>query len=152
MNIRHDMLVNLFGVYRPPAGNMDSFSDIMFNRILPQINANAPVLLFGDFNFDILNPNETDADVIQNFSSLSFHPLITDVTRPKDNGGNCIDHIWSNNSFSSVSGLFDILVTDHLPIFTVLKCNSISRHILKKFRDHSAPCLSKLKSAATLRR
>jgi len=145
LNVGFDTIINIVGVYRPPTGCLDSFSDVLFNQILYSFNPNALVFVCGDLNFDFLNPDDSHVGLIDNFYSLSYSQLIHDVTRPNNNEGSCIDHIWSNYNRDHHSGVLDVLITDHYPIFTVLRLSPIRNSVLKHFRDHSASSLSSLK-------
>jgi len=145
VNINRDYVVNIIGLYRPPQGDTGNFFTILFEDVLPQINPGTPSIVSGDLNVDILTPDFTAQELIHNFSSFSFVPLINGITRPTDNGGSCIDHIYSNLTIDTVSGIFDSLITDHFPVFTVFCAPSNMPCIRKKFRDHSQGCLKRLK-------
>jgi len=145
VNINRDFVINIVGIYRPPQGDTGDFFTVLFEDVLPRINPGTASVICGDLNMDILTPDLTALELVHNFSSFSFVPLINDITRPTDGGGSCIDHIFSNQTFDTFSGIFDSLITDHFPVFTVFYAPSNLPRIRKKFRDHSRDCLKRLK-------
>ena len=86
-------------------------------------------LIIGDVNIDIIQENTNSSDYMDNLLEMSYLPYISSATRPNnDNGGSCIDHIFiksKNNKFSYTTGKLLYTITDHIPIFAIIKNNKI---------------------------
>jgi len=146
VKIKYDLSIVVMGIYRPPQGNTNDFFSVLFDDILPQFDPLIPVVICGDLNMDILQQDLASLELLHNFSSFSYVPLISGITRPTDDGGTCIDHIYSNQTLHTMSGIFDVPITDHCPVFTVVETpTNLTDFVLKKFRDHSHNCLLTLK-------
>lgn len=143
--------LNVLGIYRPPGGNLDNFSSVLFDNVLSTISPMTASAVCGDLNVDLINLSASTVNIIENFRSLSYVPLITNVTRPAFAGGTCIDHIWINQFSGTKSGVIEIDITDHFPVFALIKCNLPTRTpTLKSFRDHSRIRLNRLKNESRI--
>ena len=126
VKVRNIELV-IIGIYRPHSGSVEDFSSSL-EEILnsPDIPRNSNIIITGDINIDLLNENLAGFDVFSSLmSTMHFLPLIDKPTR-FSNGipnstGTALDHIWTNSSVESWSGILDIDFTDHCPIFAHLK-------------------------------
>ena len=137
------------GVYRSPSGSKQSFNQHFENNILSNLSNSQDYIIAGDFNLNLLNP-QNDRQ-IEEFSNLMFSkslfPLITKPThrnpqtlRPKT----LIDHIWSNLSLQSEASIIDYHITHHMATsihFPELQSN---KQITIKFRDYSNENYTKL--------
>ena len=70
--------------------------------------------------------------------STSYLPVINEPTRVTENTSTLLDHIWTNQLHEVVSGVIEISITDHFPIFlsTYLDISLTTAPIKKVFRDH----------------
>ena len=99
-------------IYRPPASDINSFSQ-QFAEILHKLDKeNKLVYLMGDFNINIFNSDRyiPCSDFLNLMYAHSYIPLITNIFTRTNN-------IGSDN-------MNDILVTDisdHFPIYTITK-------------------------------
>ena len=116
----------VFGViYRHPKGNIKHFNYDL-NNILSSIPTNTPCILVGDVNINLIHYERNDIhEYFTMLSSLNMSPHITVPTRLKETS-TLIDHIFCRlpgNLFQSsvISGNIFSDITDHLPIFTVIK-------------------------------
>lgn len=108
-------------VYRKPGSNIKIFiekMEKMFNKVKHKIS-----YICGDFNIDLLNPN--NHKLTEEFiETLYSFPTITKPTRITGNGATLIDNIFTNNVESnSLSGILINDISDHLPIFVTYDCN-----------------------------
>ena len=150
IDISRNFSINVIGVYRPPLYNLNDFNDIFFNNFLPLIKTNSNILIAGDLNADLLNPNATEVDLISNFHSKFFIPHITKATRTTNTSATCIDHIWSNITTKSFPGIFDAHISDHFPIFIVFMLYKPNQKVKIKFRDHSSRNLELLRNRSNV--
>lgn len=51
-------------------------------------------IIVGDFNIDILKVEPESEELLNNFLSAGYMPIVNSVTRPNDTGGGCIDNTY----------------------------------------------------------
>ena len=115
--------LKILGIYRPPRGSNPEFINIL-NRIINDHKFNESIsLIAGDINICLLK--EDFSNVTNDFMNLmratNFYPLITRPTRVNDATLSLIDHIWINTPILPLSGILLADVTDHYPVFCILK-------------------------------
>ena len=127
-------------IYRPHSKHedVDNFTDIMSNTLSHDIFRNNKSILIGDFNINLLEhnshrPTENYLNVMQ---SLTYFPHISRPTRfpdtNDDTAPSLLDHIWTNFTPFSLSGIIQYQLSDHLPIFLNLHhANTHSRRETK---------------------
>jgi len=140
--------ITVVGTYRPPCGNLTNFGE-RIGAITGGVHPSEISFLVGDMNVDILNPFFVDCDYFNNCYSSSFIPMITIPTHDNVNTSTCIDHIWSNQPDDMEAGVFDVSITDHYPVFLVLKMINRNETFLKSFRDHGISSLTELNGRLT---
>ena len=112
-------------IYRPHSKheNVDSFTDLMSNTLSHDTFRNHKTILIGDFNINLLEhnshcPTENFLNVMQ---SLTYFPHISRPTRfpdtNDDTAPSLLDHVWTNFTPFSLSGIIQYQLSDHLPIF-----------------------------------
>jgi len=139
--IMKNVRVVIHAIYRPPDRNVLLFNEEI-SAIFDGSSQNDYVFVAGDFNIDISNPNGPAVDFISLSHASSFVPLITTPTRVTQDSASCIDHIWFNQIIDVESGVLELDITDHYPVFASTRILSdVSSHFIKKFRDHSATTL-----------
>ena len=111
-----DLIVT--GIYRSPSGGEEDLFLTWFDEYLSQ---KTPMhVLVGDFNIDLLHPNDTVRDYCEVLINNDYDTLINQVTRPNlTNGkGSCLDHIHVKNSanWTLTANVIKHDITDHYPI------------------------------------
>ena len=134
--------LNVIGVYRPPNpdSRINELHSYLYNCVLSKIKNRSPILIGGDLNVNILCTSGPVAEVINNFYSKSYVPLINVATRVTldESSATCLDHFWAKMQFPSESGVIKKRISDHYPIFTLLDVGcSIDDKLIVTFRDHS---------------
>ena len=89
----------------------------------------------GDLNIDLLNHDKhrKTKEFIEAFFSLSMYPLIDRPSRITEYSATLIDNIFTNDLITDkLSGLIINDVSDHLPIFSIIKNNINKSHDEKK--------------------
>ena len=109
-------------IYKPPNANCNSFIDKLTELLtINNINSYDECILCGDFNYNILDLENSNSVI--NFLTLtntfSMIPLITKPTRITDESATLIDNIFIRNPIEYTSGIFNIDISDHLPIFLI---------------------------------
>jgi Reverse transcriptase (RNA-dependent DNA polymerase) len=106
-------------VYNPRGGSVVDDVEIFLNFLCVESLKYDHCIIAGDFNIDILKPNQPDVvkylDVLQSFSFSPF-PVNPEVTRPNyvTGIGSCIDHIITK--FPEKVAIFDVspsALSDH---------------------------------------
>ena len=145
VNFSSELRYDVLGFYRPPSGNLSLFNSYILSNILTEYTSSTPVILCGDFNIDLINPTGQENDFINHMNSFSFLPHINKPTSVCEYSSTCIDHIWTNQLCEIKSGIFEIKITDHYPVFLLIKFPDKKNLIEITFRDHSEKCLNNLK-------
>ena len=121
----------LTAIYHPPTpfiARNYAFIDSLVSYIRYFMQLNIPVIVAGDFNVNLLNPNNfvyVDS-FIMNMLELGLWPIINIPT--KYNLGNCItrfsliDQIWVSKCIvNQQSFVLPLDITDHFPVIAILK-------------------------------
>lgn len=83
-------------VYRSPSGDIDSFFQKLDELLKRFVKVKTNVFLCGDFNIHFWSSSREDLRLSDLIHSYNLRATITDVTRPSDSGGSCIDNIITN--------------------------------------------------------
>jgi len=143
--IIHNSRLVILGIYRPPDRSVELFTHEL-NQILSRVRHSDHVLILGDLNIDLCDPDAPEAGFIDSCQTLSFVPLITVPTRVTDDSARCLDHAWYNQLCDVNAGVFDVKITDHFPCFVILPIKSEAKSFYTKvFRDHSSQSLRRLR-------
>lgn len=79
-------------------------------------------VIIGDDNIDTIDEELDSCDYLSNMLEYQYLPYINSITRPRDSGGTCIDHIFIKcRNLVAISGKIEQNITDHYPIFTAIK-------------------------------
>ena len=108
-------------VYRPPGSDISCFTQEIAR--LTGLIGRAEGYIMGDFNVDLLHKAQGGImpDVLGEFMSGGFYPLISLPTRITDTTATLIDNIWTNNLQAEIaSGLVTVRLSDHLPVFSFM--------------------------------
>jgi hypothetical protein len=122
----------LGGIYRHPNGNVQHFSHYLEETLVKLNDDNLTVILTGDINIDIIKFEiENNITYLSTLLSHRYLPFITLPSRITDFSATCIDHIFVKFSTKNLalineclSGLFYCDISDHLPCFLSVKCQT----------------------------
>ena len=117
-------------LYKPPDQDIkvfNTFAETLLCKIAK--NENKLVYLMGDFNINLINEDihVPITEFIDMLSSYSLYPSITKPTRITSKTATLIDNIFTNSHTKQTAGIIISDISDHLPIFTVIKL-SVYRH------------------------
>jgi len=111
-------------VYRPPTADYRIFTDTLSQYLAENNFHDAKTnLILGDFNID-MSRYETDNNVqyfLNSMSTLSQIPIISRPTRIDNASATLIDNIFSSMTGNLISGILTSDITDHMPIFVIIK-------------------------------
>lgn len=106
----------VFCFYCPPKTNKLSFT-LEFDNFLEHVsNTGKKVMIFGDFNIDILKDNLLIRNYIDAIHSNGFKVLNYEATRVAQHSRTCIDHVISNFPVLKEPSLLNFNISDHYPI------------------------------------
>ena len=138
----HGIKYLIISLYRPPNSDPNVFIEMLTLNILNKLDCNEKIIIIGDVNINLLNPyNLLYVDNFMNsLLSYSFFPIIT--LPSKHNYDNIItrfsliDQIWGNffEGSDHFSGIVNVSITDHFPIFYMFKTFKKMKKKLVKFR------------------
>ena len=81
----------IISIYRPPNSSLVQCNLELENLLAKYINGN--VYIAGDFDVDLINPENNELNYITNFVSHSYHSHICIPTTVTDLSSTCLDHI-----------------------------------------------------------
>lgn len=133
-------------VYRPHSKHIavNVFTDVLINILSADVFRCNKTILLGDFNINLLEhlhhlPTNNFINAMQ---AMNYFPHISRPTRFPDNpelsNPSLLDHVWTNFSPPSLSGILYFSISDHLPVFINLtKQSSLNNKHMITFRDFS---------------
>ena len=113
-------------VYRPPNTDATEFM-LNISNVLEKLKTDKKLcFIMGDFNVNITDTtNHTVNDFLNLMQSHLFMPLIQHPTRVTETSATLIDNIFTNCiCFPVRSGILSTDISDHMPVFCMLNCNS----------------------------
>ena len=134
------------GIYRIPNTSVTDFCTVI-NNILEPLNRSHEIILLGDFNVCLMQNNNHSNVLRCTMQSNNLFPVILSPTRVatilKPNGEyetteKLIDNIFVNTQNSARSGLIEMSITDHYPIFLSLQNRNTyftEKHTTIQYRD-----------------
>ena len=110
-------------VYRPPSGKAEiCMESVRGNLNSIQENRNGETTVMGDLNVNYLTQNTSPFKMLKEIErDFGLKQLITEPTRVTQNSSTLIDLMLTDCDQVSTSGVLDINISDHLPIFYVRK-------------------------------
>ena len=118
-----DLPISIGVVYRPPSGGIKEFFKEweLILKELPEEN----VIIMGDFNIDLLQPNNEFESIIY---SNNMIPVITMATHEKPGcKSSLLDNIFINSSSRlQCAGIMECRVSHHSPVFCYLNYDNSS--------------------------
>ena len=136
-------------VYRPPSTDVVKFLDDLESMMLTVNSSDKSVCMMGDFNIDLLSNSPNSLRFQNILDSNAFNVMIDKPTRISDHSSSLLDNIFVKNiKGHSQSGLFYSEISDHLPVFCILKdyhsnVTKIRKHDMKRHvTDENVACLN----------
>ena len=121
-------------MYRQPGSNIDECTETL-NNIFSNISNSKICYLCGDLNIDLLNHDKyrKTKELIDALFSLRMYPLIDRPRRITEYYATLIHNIFTDDLITDrLSGLIINDVSDHLPVFSIIKNNINKSHGEKK--------------------
>ena len=115
----------IINVYRP-FGDMDIFFDDIYLHI-KNLKVKYPgfhVIAVGDFNINLINPDEDGNRLLELFTNEGFHQSVTEPTRLAESSKTLIDHVYSNSRLPLHTDIVTAGISDHEITFTKLEQRS----------------------------
>ena len=127
---RRKMILGL--CYRPPSGNItDAMSLISSQLESICISPNYDCLITGDFNINYLDRNSSGFKQVKELERrFLLHQVIETPTRIHNMCCSLIDHLFTNVDSILHKGTIDISISDHLPIYIIIK-NVVKPNLLR---------------------
>lgn len=136
-------------VYRPPKGNTTLFIEQLKTYLRNNYNEKCmDLLIFGDFNIDMMKQNHVDVKKVHNFmSAFSLSQKINECTRIEKNSRSLLDPIITNIRYVLSAKAYNINLSDHLPVVLIYKktrecikpntitCRSYNNENITSFRE-----------------
>ncbi len=112
----------IYGIYRPPQIDINSFLDEFEQTILHRARTKKSnyTLIKGDLNIDIINNSLDSNNYLNLINEYGFTSLVNCITRTKEIGGSCLDHVLiKSNTLTNVKTFVaHTSITDHYSIVT----------------------------------
>lgn len=87
-----------------------------------QLPSNAEIFIVGDLNVDLSQKKSQSYQTIKSLEHTNgLIQLINNSTRITSKSNMVLDHIYTNSDTIKSSGVLDINVSDHLPIYVICK-------------------------------
>ena len=129
-------------IYRPPDGKIEEFIRILretIEHLYSLHNNRFELIISGDFNIDYAKNRNPDRRALKELADdLNLTQLISTPTRVTNKCKSTIDLIFTNIDKDKIkrSGVLDIIISDHLPIFINVK-RSKTKHTKTKIHSRS---------------
>ena len=119
-NHKKMLLVN---TYRPPSGNAKNAMEQLRSTINRYGNISTrELVIMGDLNIDILSSISTNCKELKEFcKDFNLTQYIKEPTRITSKSRTILDVIMTNMNFVKESGVLDIIISDHLPVYIIKK-------------------------------
>ncbi|KAL7382736.1 hypothetical protein ABVT39_027076 [Epinephelus coioides] len=137
-------------VYRAPGSCVEVFKEKLLS-IYEKVNKNKLFFACGDFNIDLLNPQENSntKEFINSMYSMSLYPLITRPTRITTHSATLIDNIFTNIIDEKItSGIIINDTSNHLPVFATIHSSTGTNKENTKYktiRQKTEECMKSFK-------
>lgn len=100
----------------------------MIQDILNQLPMDAEVFIMGDFNIGVTKTNSPSQQALKGFEHTNnFLQLIKSNTWTTNRSSSLIDLICTNSGIIQQSGIMNINISDHLPIYAIRKKNNLKQ-------------------------
>ena len=119
-NTRKQLIAN---IYRPPNGKLtDAIAKLTESMKKAQNSFSSEITLLGDFNVNYKLRHTLPFKQLKEFErNFNLKQLINTTTRIGIKTKSCLDLIFTNMDHIISSGVLDIAISDHLPVFLIKK-------------------------------
>ena len=127
--------------YRPPDCPLSCFENNLKPSYTEALLLDKPIFILGDLNCNILKTGP-ESIALENFMyEMNLKQMITTPTRITDTCESLIDVILTSApNLVLKSRVLDIIINDHLPIFTALRLK-LPKPSPKFVLTHNPPCV-----------
>ena len=135
-NSKKQLIAN---IYRPPSGKLtDAIKELSESMKKVQDSHSGEVTILGDFNVNYSLRHTLPFKQLKQFErDFNLTQLIKTSTRVGVKSKSCIDLIFTNMDHIISSGVLDIEISDHLPVFLIKKKSKTpSRSVPTKARSY----------------
>ena len=117
--VQKDILI--YNVYRPPGGSVTRCTDVLSELLGKENRLHLKeILVLGDFNINYTSKNNPDTKKLTAWQNK--HGLVQKIkgkTRCTKNSSSTIDLMFTNMDHVSESGVVDLHVSDHKPVYLI---------------------------------
>ena len=128
-------------VYRSPSGKVaDSLEELSSSLTNILDSFQGEIAIVGDFNINYSLRHTPAFKSLKDFErTFNLDQIIKSPTRIVKNSKSCLDLIFTNIDYIASSGVLDVAVSDHLPVFLVKKKQkTISLYATTRGRSYNA--------------
>lgn len=120
--LRNYKKVNITAIYRPPSGCVQAAVDRIVTVVESiRLTSSGDTVIIGDLNVDLLDDNVHTRKVKQICDACRVHQTLSEPTRITLKSSTLKDHIYTNAAHKFCTGVVNCNISDHLPVFLVLK-------------------------------
>lgn len=119
VNQKCSKVITIITVYRPPQGNQKRCVEKL-REVVQSVNKFDDIIIMGDLNIDYAT-KKSAKELIALEREFGLKQQINTPTRVTQQTKTVIDHIYTNSSKVRGSGVLMINISDHYPVFVVLK-------------------------------
>lgn len=132
-------------IYRPPSGNINNFLE-KFEEILEFISHKGyQAYICGDFNINLKEKNSSSENLELIMLSYSFRNIVDSPTRVTLESETLIDLVITNDDSHIKNEVLKSDLSDHFPILTTFKENSLQINEKYTYRNYSEKNLTGFK-------
>lgn len=123
IQIRESRRFTLSAVYRPPAGNVDKFLEMLSASVCSaKAEFGGDCVVIGDMNIDYGKTGVSQFRKLKKVADkLNLGQIIKSDTRVTNKSHSMIDLIFTNMNHISKAGTLNVNISDHYPIYMVKK-------------------------------
>ena len=119
----------LYNIYRPPGGSVDRFVDLVSAQIEAEDNlARDEIICMGDFNINYKRTSPDKKKLVAWHHRFGLKQLVNSDTRCAKSSRSMIDLIFSDMDHCYSSGVVNLHVSDHQPVYLIKKKIKDIRH------------------------
>ena len=119
-NMRKQIIAN---IYRPPGGKLaEAITELSTSVKKAQDSLSGEMTILGDFNVNYNLRHTLPFKLLKEFErNFNLTQLINTSTKSGNKSKSCIDLVFTNMDHIISSGVLDVEISDHLPIFLIKK-------------------------------
>ena len=126
----HQKNIVVYNIYRPPSGSVDSCVELLNHSLENENNlSNKELICMGDFNVNLKEQGPPKRKLMAWSNGLGLTQLIKAHTRNAKSSASMIDLVFTNMDHCNNSGVLDLVLSDHLPVYVIRKkTKNVRRH------------------------